>query len=101
MRFQKPPYHIATWRRPSYTKTTMSQLLGDVLGNRNYGEPPEIKQIKEFVETQIGIVPAVSVNSETFVVRVPSAAAAGALRGKIFQLQRQIEGKRRIVIRIG
>lgn len=79
----------------------MTQLLGDVLTGRNYGEPPEIRQIKAFVQAEIGLVPAVSVNTETFVIRVPSAAAAGALRTKLFQLQKQLEGKRRVIIRIG
>lgn len=79
----------------------MSQLLGDVLTGRNYGEPPEIRQIKEFVHAEIGLMPAVSVNAETFVIRVPSAAAAGALRTKLFQLQKQLDDKRRLVIRIG
>lgn len=79
----------------------MSQLLSDVLTGRNYGEPPEIRQIKEFVMTQIGITPAVSVTAETFVVRVPSASAAGALRGKLFLLQKELDDKRRVVIRIG
>lgn len=79
----------------------MSQLLGDVLSSRNYGEPPEIRQIKKFVNAAIGITPAVSVNAETFVVRVPSAAAAGTLRTKIFQLQKELGGKRRVIIRIG
>lgn len=79
----------------------MSQLLGDVLTGRNYAEPPEIKQIKEFVFAEIGITPSVSVSSETFVVCVPSAAAAGALRTKLFQLQKQLGAKRRVVIRIG
>lgn len=75
--------------------------MGDLLIGRNYGEPPEIRQIKEFVQAEIGLVPAVSVNTETFVIRVPSAAAAGALRGKLFRLQKQLKGKRRVVIRIG
>lgn len=79
----------------------MSQLLGDVLGKRNYDEPPEIRQIKDFVLSEIGITPAVSVNSETFVIKVPSAAAAGALRTKLFRLQKQLSTKRRVVIRIG
>lgn len=79
----------------------MSQLLGDVLISRNYGEPPEIRQIKKFVQSEIGLVPAVSVNTETFVIRVPSAAAAGALRAQLFRLQKQLEDKRRLIIRIG
>lgn len=79
----------------------MSQLLGDVLTGRNYSEPPEISQIKEFVLAEIGITPTVSVSTETFIIRVPSASAAGALRGKLFQLEKQLDGKRRLIIRIG
>lgn len=79
----------------------MSQLLGDVLGNRNYGEPPEIRQIKDFVQAELGIQPSVSVNAETFVIAVPSAAAAGALRTKLFRLQKLLDTKRRVIIRIG
>jgi hypothetical protein len=79
----------------------MSQLLGDVLTSRNYDEPPEVRQIKEFVLATIGISPAVSVTTEAFVVKVPSAAAAGALRTKLFQLQKQLDNTRRIIIRIG
>ncbi len=83
-----------------YYDTTMSQLLGDVLTGRNYDEPPEIRQIKKFVLAEIGITPMVSVNTEAYVVKVPSAAAAGALRTKLFQLQKQLNDKRRIIIRI-
>lgn len=79
----------------------MSQAIGDVLQNRNYSEPPEIRQIKEFVLAEIGISPSVSVNSETFVIKIPTAAAAGALRTKLFRLQKQLGGKRRVIIRIG
>ncbi len=79
----------------------MSQLLGDLLGGRNFSEPPEIRQIKDFVQAQIGITPAVSINSETYIVTVSSAGAAGALRAKLFQLQNELDGKRRVIIRIG
>lgn len=79
----------------------MSQLLGDVLTGRNYNEPPEIQQIKKFVLAEIGITPSVSVNTETYIIKLPSAAAAGALRIKLFQLQKQLDDKRRIIIRIG
>ena len=78
----------------------MSQLLKDVLLNRNYAEPPEIQQIKAFVEAQVGITPSVAITTESYIIGVRSAGAAGALRGKIFQLQKQLESKKRIVIRI-
>lgn len=79
----------------------MSQAIGDVLQNRNYSEPPEIRLIKEFVLAEIGVTPSVSVNSDTFIVKVPGAAAAGALRTRLFRLQKQLGGKRRVIIRIG
>lgn len=79
----------------------MTPLLGDVLSSRNYREPPEIQQIKDFVQNAIGITPSVSITPESYVVQVPSAAAAGALRGHIYQLQKELDAKRRVIIRIG
>lgn len=78
----------------------MTQSLADMLAGRKYEEPPEIKQIKEFVETEIGIVPSVAITNEAYVIRVGSAAAAGALRAKIHLLQQQLEASKRIIIRI-
>lgn len=79
----------------------MSQSMSDLLGKRNFSEPPEIKQIKDFVQAEIGIIPKVDINTESFVIRVTSAAAAGALRIKLFKLQEQLDSKKRVVIRIG
>jgi hypothetical protein len=78
----------------------MSQLLGDVLAKRNYGEPPEIRIIKDFVQSHIGLVPSVSITPESYVVIVPSAAAAGALRVQLYTLQKLLPAKRRVIIRI-
>lgn len=78
----------------------MSQLLGDILNGRSYSEPPEIRQIKAYVHKAINIMPEVSITTAGFVVQVPSAAAAGALRGHVYQLQKELETKKRIIIRI-
>lgn len=78
----------------------MSQLIGDVLSQRNYAEPPEVQQIKAFVLAEIGVTPGITITTDAYLVRLNSAAAAGALRGKVFQLQKQLGGTRRIVIRI-
>lgn len=80
---------------------TMSQLLSDMLKNRNYDEPPEVKIIKDFIKSEFGFTVNVSVKANSFVVNVPSASAAGALRSKVFQLQKMIKDEKRIVIRIG
>lgn len=79
----------------------MSQALSDLLANRNYDEPPEITFIKEYVFKYIKITPEVALNKETYIIKVPSAAAAGTLRTQIFDLQQQLEDSRRVVIRIG
>lgn len=79
----------------------MTQQIGDLLNLKNYGEPPEIRQIKEFVKQEIGLTPKVSITTETYIVRVPSAAAAGALRSSLFKLQKQLGTKKRVLIRIG
>lgn len=79
----------------------MSNSISDLLSSKNFAEPPEIRQIKDFVQAAIGIEPAVSMTTETFVIRLNSAAAAGALRTRIYELQKQMDTPRRLVIRIG
>ncbi len=79
----------------------MTQSLADLLGNRNFDEPPEIQEIKQFVRKEIGSSASVSITNESFVVKLPSASAAGALRAKVYQLQKQLGSDKRIVIRIG
>jgi hypothetical protein len=79
----------------------MGSQLGDILQNRNYSEPPEIATIKEFVLKEVGITPTVKVTKETFIVTLPSAAAAGTLRFRLFQLQRQLGHSRKIILKIG
>ena len=78
----------------------MTQQLGDLLGSHKFSEPPEIKQIKDFVHEELGVSVRVALRQENIIVSVPSAAAAGVLRTKIFELQKRLETKKRIVIRI-
>lgn len=79
----------------------MTQKLGDLLTERNYSEPPDISLIKEFVYKSIGVQPKVSITAESYIVSVPSAAAAGSLRSHVFKLKKQLDSPRRILIRIG
>lgn len=79
----------------------MTQHLGDLLSNKAFQEPPEIKQIKEFVKAELNIEPRVSITQNLLIVQVSSAAAAGVLRTKLPALQTLLATKQRIVIRIG
>lgn len=78
----------------------MTDSLGDILSKRGHNEPPEIKIIKDFVHAEVGIIPQIKITKTTIVVALPSAAAAGTLRFRIFQLQRQLGHDRKILIRI-
>lgn len=87
-------------RQKNNTINPMGAQLGDILQDRNYSEPPEIQLIKEFVKNEVGIVPTVKVTPDTLIVTLPSAAAAGTLRFKLFQLQRQLGHTRKIILKI-
>jgi hypothetical protein len=78
----------------------MTDSLQDILSKRNYGEPPELERVRSFVEDVIGTKPSLSMRTNTIFVTVPSAAAAGALRVHTFKIERELQNKYRIVIRI-
>lgn len=78
----------------------MINSIGSILSDKQFEEPPEIQQIKKFVQDTIGMAPAVSVTDDAFVVSIPSAAGAGALRPHINKLQARIKTKKRIILRI-
>lgn len=76
--------------------------MGDLLAKRGVPkEPPEIRVIKQFVKDRIGVTPNVTVGTAQISIGMPSAAAAGALRMELFNLQESLDTTKRLVIRIG
>jgi hypothetical protein len=49
----------------------------------------------------IDVVPSVSIKNDAFIITVPSASAANALRFKLPELQRETKIKKQFIIRIG
>lgn len=78
----------------------MSESLGDLLGKRDFIEPPEIKIIQEFVESRFKVTPSVLVSSQQIAIGVKSAALAGALRPMLLQIKVACQTDKRLVIRI-
>lgn len=78
----------------------MGDSIQDILGSRGLSEPPEIRQIKEFVQAEVGLIPQVKVTPEAFIVSLPSAAAASTLRFRLFQLQRNLGSQRKIILKV-
>lgn len=79
----------------------MSDSLSDLIKKRDYTEPPEIRLIKAFVYKAIDTVPKVSAHNDSYVIAVPSASDANALRFKLNELQRELKISKRLIIRIG
>lgn len=78
----------------------MSTALGDILKHRNIEEPDEVRIIKTFVQTQFRASCRVSVQPRHIVIQVASASLAGALRIKLYELQKRCNTDKRLTIRI-
>lgn len=78
----------------------MADSLTDIMINRDFSEPPEIRQIKKFVLKEIGITPEVKITPANYIISVPNAAAAGTLRMKLWHLQKELKDKRKAIIKI-
>lgn len=54
--------------------------LQDLLGNNTFAEPPQIKAIKDYVQTQYESACTVTVTPHMYMLAVPSASLAGNLQ---------------------
>ena len=78
----------------------MSTALGDILKHRHIDEPEEVRTIKAFMQAQFHATCRVSVQPHHIVIQVSSASLAGALRIKLYELQKQCNTNKRLTIRI-
>ncbi|MDB5185653.1 MAG: hypothetical protein JWL85_176 [Candidatus Saccharibacteria bacterium] len=79
----------------------MTNSIAELLNRGKFEEPPEIRLIKAFVEEHFHTTPKVAIQQTQIIIMVPSAALAGSLRMHLYQLQQQLDTKKRLVIRIG
>ena len=79
----------------------MSDSLADLLANRQFDEPEEIKIIKDYIFAHFQADSHVTMQSNQIVISVSNSSLAGALRMKLHELQQLCETKKRLVIRIG
>lgn len=77
------------------------QSLSDLINQKRLNEPPEIAQIKEFVQKNLGI--EVSINMQKFSITIiaGSASQAGALRQVLHKLKSELDTDKKLFIRIG
>lgn len=71
-----------------------------LLAGRGMAQPPEIKQIQDFVEQKFKTIPQVTVSEKQIIIGVKSSALAGALRPMLHQIQELCQTDKKLLIRI-
>jgi hypothetical protein len=75
--------------------------LGDILGKKQFDEPPEIKIIKKYVADNFKSTVSITVKPKTIIISASNAALAGTLRMHIHELSELCKTDKRLAIRIG
>lgn len=75
--------------------------LQSILGSKDFDEPPEIRSIKKYVQTEFGVKVGVQIRERDIIISVPSAALANTLRLRGPELKRRCQLDKRLTFRIG
>ena len=78
----------------------MTDSLADLLGNRNFEEPQEVRTIKEFVRKRFNADVSVTMQPRQIIISVPGSSLAGALRMHLHELKKLCATDKRLIIRI-
>ena len=78
----------------------MSNKLADLLGNRDFKQPPEVLIIKDFARKRFNVDVAVTVQQRQIIIGVAGSSLAGALRMQLHELKRLCNTDKRLIIRI-
>jgi hypothetical protein len=79
----------------------MSSALGDILANRDFDVPPEVRAIKEYVQRYYDAEVKVTMQPHNIVIAARSSALIGSLRMNLPKLQAAANTDKRIMFRIG
>jgi len=75
--------------------------LDDILKNRDFNQPFEIKIIKDFIRINFDDQCLVKVTDLKILIVVSNSSLAGALKEKLESLKEKLDTKKNILIRIG
>jgi len=78
----------------------MSNSLADLLANKDFDEPEEMRAIKQFVQEHYQADVEIQIREKELIVTTPSAALANTLRLKLPELRKAAATDKRIVLRI-
>lgn len=77
------------------------QSLQDILGTKDFDQPPEVGIIKTFVRKKFSCDVGVIIQSYSITITTSSASLAGSLRPQIHKLKKELDTNKKIFIRIG
>jgi len=77
------------------------QSLFDVLGNKDFDLPPEVVEIKAYVDRHFKSEVGVIMQERAIIITTRSAALAGSLRPHLHKLAKQLKTDKKLIIRIG
>ena len=78
----------------------MSNSLADLLANKDFDEPEEMRVIKQFVQEKYQVAVEIQMREKEIIVTTPSAALANTLRLKLPELRKAAATDKKIVLRI-
>jgi len=78
----------------------MTQSISELLGQKNFSEPPEIAIIRKFIQDKFDKTPSVSVNDKKIIITVEGSALAGALRPELLKIKQLCQTDKQLIIRI-
>lgn len=76
------------------------EKLDSLLSSKKFTEPPEISHIKRYIQKRFDLPVSVSMQTQSLVITVGSAAFAGTLRMHLTELQKLAQTDKKIIIRI-
>jgi hypothetical protein len=75
--------------------------LNQILKNKNFDEPREIKIIKDFIRENFDDNCLVKINSSSILIVVSNSSLAGALRERLQTLKKIVNTDKKLFIRTG
>ncbi len=78
----------------------MTNSLADLLANRDFDEPSEIKAIKEYVRETFESDVEIQLRDKEIVITSTSASLANSLRLKTTELKKRAQTTKKLIFRI-
>jgi len=77
------------------------QSMFDIMKDKDFDIPPEVAEIKAYVQRFFKVEVGVTIQERTIVITTRSAALAGSLRPHLYKLAKQLKTEKKLIIRIG